>query len=95
MILRRGELSAGNGHMHEDSSVTDRVHVMVIVQADRQEGILAIWRVRLRQPCRRALTRFSSEWSADCSGNHLREPPCKLFQTPEGISRHYFRRSRA
>jgi hypothetical protein len=29
------------------------------------------------------------------SGNHLREPPCKLPQTPQGISRHGFHSSSA
>ena len=36
---------------------------------------------------------FSS--SACVSGNHLREPPCKLLQAPQGISRHGFRSSTA
>jgi hypothetical protein len=30
-----------------------------------------------------------------CSGNHLREPPCKLSQASRGISEHGFRRSSA
>jgi hypothetical protein len=30
-----------------------------------------------------------------CSGNHLREPPCKLSQASRGISGHGFRRSSA
>jgi hypothetical protein len=30
-----------------------------------------------------------------CSGNHLREPPCKLSQAPRDISGHDFRRSSA
>jgi len=30
-----------------------------------------------------------------CSGNHLREPPCRLSQALRGISGHGFRRSSA
>jgi hypothetical protein len=33
--------------------------------------------------------------ASHCSGNHLREPPCKLPQAPQGISRHGFHSSSA
>jgi hypothetical protein len=58
-------------------------------------GVPAIQRGATPIARRQSPTRFRSEGSIDCSGNHLREPPCKLPQAPWGTSRYGFRSSAA